>query len=629
MVARRPVVSISGLRTELPPGDTIVGGSPGNLIAGSGLDDGGGGSLGDNVEVDVSTAPSPSGLIIVANKLGADGVALRFAESALASGNQAIEIASTALASGNASIALAQTALASGNAALLAISNTPGGIEAKLTAASTIAVGNSVGLDDTYRVQAIRSVTGVSDPPQYNATQSNICAVQNNYQWCCYNANQDRFVSVFRDNTGGFTYTNFAEVMTINSTTGLMTATGALTGIGGNFADGNYIIELTGTNKVLITYRNSLGGADTLIAFCGELSGSTLTLGSSSQFSGGASSIPQVTGYDSNRGELIFNYYRSAQYYRIGTLSGTTITLNAEQSSPFTGSIDNQAAYRITDLGSSSIMFTQRDTSNSNYGTCVIGTNGGTSITWGTKYVFESNNTASIDVSYDSANSKALIVYRPGGGPNADDGVAKVASISGTTISFGTLSVFAANINISTYVSTHYDSGIERHVITYADADSSDYPKTKCAIVSGTGVTFETAATVVSAQVTYVQSAYKASTNQSMVAFAITTGSQDLQATGSKPLLGESIVPTVGSQNNFIGVAKTAAASGSAVTVGLPGAAQTIYTGLTTGSGYYVDPVSSGITNSSTAPTSWSGGVAWQKIGRAVSSTDLYLTDTL
>jgi len=65
------------------------------------------------------------------------------------------------------------------------------------------------------------------------------------------------------------------------------------------------------------------------------------------------------------------------------------------------------------------------------------------------------------------------------------------------------------------------------------------------------------------------------------------------------------------------------------VTVGLPGAAQNVYTGLVVGSGYYVNPTSSGIYTSSTAPASWSGGVAWQRIGRAVSSTELYLTDTL
>ena len=361
----------------------------------------------------------------------------------------------------------------------------------------------------------------------------------------------------------------------------------------------------------------------------GTIATDAISFGSYTQFSGGSSSIPHVTGYDSNRSEVIFNYYRSAQYYRIGTISGTTISVGTEQSSPFTGSIDNQASARITDLGSSSIMFTQRDTSNSNYGTCIIGTNNGTSISWGTKYVFESNSTASIDVSYDSANSKALIAYRPGGGPSADDGVAKIASISGTTITFGTLATFAANITISTYISTHYDSDIQRHVITFADADTSNYPKTKCAVVTGTNITFETAATVTSDTVNgYVQSAYRQSTNQSSVIFKNNSTSH-IQAYGSTPTLGEAIAPTVGSQNNFIGIAKTAAASGSAVTVGLPGAAQNVYTGLVVGSGYYVDPTSSGISTSSTAPASWSGGVAWQRIGRAVSSTDLYLTDTL
>ena len=145
--------------------------------------------------------------------------------------------------------------------------------------------------------------------------------------------------------------------------------------------------------------------------------------------------------------------------------------------------------------------------------------------------------------------------------------------------------------------------------------------------MTGTNITFETASTVVSDTAYYVQSSYRQSTNQSSVIYE--NGSSQTVALGSTPTLGEAIAPTVGSQHNFIGIAKTAAASGSAVTVGLPGAAQSVYTGLVVGSGYYVDPTSSGISTSSTAPANWSGGLAWQRIGRAVSSTDLYLTDTL
>ena len=116
MVVRRPLVLASGLLSELPPGDTTVGGAVGTLTAGSGLI--GGGDLSSNQRVDVSLAPNPSGVIFVGNQLGLDGVAQRTADTALSSGNAALSLGSTALASGNAGLSLASTALASGNAAL-------------------------------------------------------------------------------------------------------------------------------------------------------------------------------------------------------------------------------------------------------------------------------------------------------------------------------------------------------------------------------------------------------------------------------------------------------------------------------------------------------------------------------
>jgi len=315
MVARRPVVSVSGLRTELPPGDTIIGGSPGTLIAGSGLDDGGGGNLGEDVEVDVSTAPSPSGLIIVNNKLGDDGVALRLAETALASGNQAIELASTALASGNASIALAQTALASGNAALLAISNQPGGTEAELTAASAIDVGYALGLDDNYKVQAIRSVQSANtNPPSYYSSSTNIWGLANNFQWCTYNANQDRFVSVFRANSGTFNYGGYAQLLSINATTGQMTGDGGSVNYHGNFSDGNYVLEYPGTDKILVLYRNSQSSSDDIQVKVGTISTGNITFGSNQGLTGGSSSTAFLASCSSvrkNRQCFRFYYYLS------------------------------------------------------------------------------------------------------------------------------------------------------------------------------------------------------------------------------------------------------------------------------------------------------------------------------
>ena len=103
MVVRRPLVSASGLLSELPPGDTIVGSSVGILTAGSGLV--GGGDLSSNQRVDVSLAPNPSGIIFVGDQLGLDGAAQRTADTALSSGNAGISTGLTALASGNAALA--------------------------------------------------------------------------------------------------------------------------------------------------------------------------------------------------------------------------------------------------------------------------------------------------------------------------------------------------------------------------------------------------------------------------------------------------------------------------------------------------------------------------------------------
>lgn len=134
MATRRPLVLVSGLTSELPDGDSVVGISAGNVTAGSGLD--GGGDVSNNIRLDVRLAPNPSGIIYVGSgdsaTLGLDGAAqasgnagIAVGSTALASGNAALIVGSralvsgtAALASGNAALGLATTALASGNAGL-------------------------------------------------------------------------------------------------------------------------------------------------------------------------------------------------------------------------------------------------------------------------------------------------------------------------------------------------------------------------------------------------------------------------------------------------------------------------------------------------------------------------------
>lgn len=84
MATRRPLVIVSGVTSELPTGDTVVGASAGTLTAGSGLS-GGGALTGGTVTLDISIATNPSGLIFVGDSLGIDGTALSSGNAALSS----------------------------------------------------------------------------------------------------------------------------------------------------------------------------------------------------------------------------------------------------------------------------------------------------------------------------------------------------------------------------------------------------------------------------------------------------------------------------------------------------------------------------------------------------------------
>ena len=67
MAIRKPLIIVSGVTSELPPGDTVEG-------------------------VQVTLVSNPSGLYITGTNLGYDGSAARLAQTALASGNAVLYI---------------------------------------------------------------------------------------------------------------------------------------------------------------------------------------------------------------------------------------------------------------------------------------------------------------------------------------------------------------------------------------------------------------------------------------------------------------------------------------------------------------------------------------------------------
>jgi hypothetical protein len=87
----------------------------------------------------------------------------------------------------------------------------------------------------------------------------------------------------------------------------------------------------------------------------------------------------------------------------------------------------------------------------------------------GTPVVFESAFSSYISSTFDSLNNRVVIAYRDGG--NSSFGTAIVGTVSGTSISFGTAVIFeSAN---SLYISTTFDSLNNKIVIAYQDGGNS------------------------------------------------------------------------------------------------------------------------------------------------------------
>ena len=174
----------------------------------------------------------------------------------------------------------------------------------------------------------------------------------------------------------------------------------------------------------------------------------------------------------------------------------------------------NTATYDSTN---NKVVVAYMDQGNSSYGTAVVGTVSGLSITFGTPVVFETSSVNSISSAFDSSNGKIVISYRDVGSSSA--GTAVVGTVSGTSISFGTPVVFNGTNSANT--TAVFDSNSNKVVISWSDVNNSFYGTSKVGTVSGTSISFGSAVVFRSAFVLpdYQSSAFDSSSNKVVIAY--------------------------------------------------------------------------------------------------------------
>jgi len=166
-------------------------------------------------------------------------------------------------------------------------------------------------------------------------------------------------------------------------------------------------------------------------------------------------------------------------------VSETSVSSNVGAETVFdTGAYNWEAI--ASDGTSSKVVVVYRDGNGSNYGTAVVGTISGTTISFGTPVVFESASTISIDIEYSPDADKFLIAYADLG--NSSFGTGIVGTISGTSISFGSATVFSSGSTSNTSVT--YDTSNDKFVVFFADNSNSAYATGVVGTVSGTSVSF-------------------------------------------------------------------------------------------------------------------------------------------
>ena len=266
--------------------------------------------------------------------------------------------------------------------------------------------------------------------------------------------------------------------------------------------------------KVVIAYRDD-GNNEYGTAVVGTVSGTSISFGSPVVYESATTSYTSAT-YDSSNGKVVISYRDHGNSQRgtaiVGTVSGTSISFGTAVVIDSTPGVSHISA--TYDSTNNKVVIAYRDEDNSNYGKAVVGTVSGTSISFGSATTFESGQSGYISAIYDSANGKVVIAYQDGNDSNK--GKAVVGTVSGTSISFGSEVVFESEI--TSHISATYDSTNGKVVIAYRD-ESTDYGTAIVGTVSGTSISFGTAVTFESANSYYISATFDSTNGKVVIAY--------------------------------------------------------------------------------------------------------------
>ncbi len=240
----------------------------------------------------------------------------------------------------------------------------------------------------------------------------------------------------------------------------------------GDYIEANNVssAKLDSTHFVMVFADGSGYGT----AIIGTVSGSTITYGAENIFNTDSTSYATVSSLDDTHFVVAYRDGGNSNYGTaiIGTVSGSTITYGAE----YVFNATSTDGIAVTMLDTTHIAIAYHDGA----GSVVIGTVSGSTITYGAEYVFNATSTDGIAVTMLDTTHIA-IAYHDGAGSVV------IGTVSGSTITYGAEYVF--NAVTTNFISIHsLDSA--HFVASYRDDGNSNQGTAIIGTVSGSTITY-------------------------------------------------------------------------------------------------------------------------------------------
>ena len=443
---------------------------------------------------------------------------------------------------------------------------------------------------------------------------------QTSVDWC-YDTSEDKVVLIYANNANsGYP---FYVVGTVTSqAVSWSTPTAVYSRAVGQIG----VCYQTVENRIVMCTKDS----NLPKAIVGTLSGSTITWGSVVTILNPAGSTPHWDGNTvvewPGTSKVLFATTEQNQYYAYavaGTISGSGASATSVWGTAVAwggNGIANRPTYPqiVYDagVGDQIIIFWKFASTN---GQAIAASVSGTTISFGTPVVVVSSNMGDYvtALAYDTTNNKGLVVYGTTYSSGGNLTNSRVVSTSGTTITLGTETAAVFN-GTSAYGSQYWRSltyipTFGNFVIFYQDAPGQDGYATTVSI-SGTTPVWSNDQTSINGNETPDGNnivAYDPDTEQAILAYRDKgTGPQYLRT-------GVYTIPasvTNLTATNFVGIADAAISSSATGTVVVQGGTITGLSSLTTGSKYYVQDDGTVTTVSSSV-----------NAGLAISTTSLLL----